>query len=103
VRDVVVYDLLGDALREFDRQFVLIDCCHGAVAEHRVRDVIANRVLARVGQGGNSVDRGLRLRGFPGRSRLESGSARVAGLRWFLRIGDGHARDMGTNTVLCKF
>jgi len=86
VLHVAVDDLLGDALGEIDRQFVRIDCRYGAVTEHRMRDVIANRVLARIGRG--------RRRGF------ESGSARRAGLCWFLRFD--HREEMGTNTALFK-
>jgi hypothetical protein len=80
VADVGVDDLLGDAFGEFDRQLALIDCGHGAVAERRVRDVIANRVFARV-CGRKSISGSLRLRGFCGCGRLQSGSARLAGLR----------------------
>jgi len=65
-RNVLVDDLPSDALGEFDRQLVLIDCRHDVVAEHRVRNVIANREFGRACNSGNSINGSLRVRGLLG-------------------------------------
>ena len=52
MRHEVVDDLLDDAVGKFDGQFVGMDCRHGAVAEHRMRDLVTDRVLADIGWGG---------------------------------------------------
>ena len=79
--------------------FVLIDCRHGAVAEHRVRNVIANREFARACNSGNSIIGSLRAAVFLDAADFRAaarGSRAFAGL---FRFDGGHAQDMETNAA----